>query len=103
MSIFTLSEATIFPELNKKEGKEHNHERELLTLTTLKYKHFRSALKFPEQDQMHHLMLAMTNLSEDDLGELTPSDAAGISAIIFQAMKKYMELGQQIIKGMEAR
>lgn len=103
MTIFTLSEPTIFPDLNKKETKEPSHAREILQLDTLKYKHFRSALKFPEQEQMHQLMLSMTNLSEDDVGELTPHDAAGISAVIFQSMKKYMQLGKQIIKDIEDR
>lgn len=103
MPIFTLNEPTVFPHLNKKEAKEPDHVREILQLDILKYKHFRSALKYPEQDQMHHLMLAMTNLTEDDLGELSPHDAAGISALVFQSMKKYMELGQQIVKGIEAR
>jgi hypothetical protein len=101
MSIFNLSEGTVFPDLNKKEGKDAEHERDLLQLTTLKYKHFRKALTYPEQDQMHHLMIAMTNLSEDDLGELSPKDAAGISAMIFQAMKEYMKLGKQIVEGMQ--
>jgi hypothetical protein len=49
------------------------------------------------------LMLAMTGLTEDDIGELTPSDAAEISHLIFQSMKKYMELGQQILRGMEKK
>jgi len=101
MKTFNLSEATIFPDLNKKEAQDLELSRDALQLNTLKYKHFRAALKFPEQDQMHQLMLSMTNLSEDDIGELTPNDAAGISGIVFDAMKKYMELGQEIVKGME--
>jgi hypothetical protein len=99
MTNFTLSEPTIFPDLNKQEGLGMDHARQELVLTPLKYKHFRSVMQYPEIDQMHHLMLAITHLTEDDIGELTPNDAAEISRIIFQSMKKYMELGQTIMKG----
>ena len=103
MTLFNLSEPTAFPDLNKTEGHEVNFERTELQLKTLKYKHFRSVLKHPEEDQMHQLMLAMTGLTEDDIGELTPTDAAEISHLIFQSMKKYMELGQQILRGMDKK
>lgn len=101
MTTFTLSEPTVFADLNKAEGKEANHERSEISINTLKYKHFRSVVQYPEADQMHHLMRIMTNLSEDDIGELTPNDAAGISHLIFDAMKEYMKLGQHIMKGIE--
>lgn len=100
-SIFNLSEPTVFPDLNKNENQAPDFSRNELTINALKYKHFRAVIKYPEADQMHQLMLVMTGLSEDDMGELTPTDAAGISQIIFQSMKKYMELGQQIIKGFD--
>lgn len=103
MGTFSLSEPTVFPELNKKEGKEEIFVRSEIPLNTLKYKHFRSILKYPDEDQMHHLMLLMTGLSEEDMGELIPSDAAELSHIIFESMKKYMELGQKIIKGLEEK
>jgi hypothetical protein len=103
MTTFQLSEPTAFSDLNKNEGRELDYERDAIELKTLKYKHFRSVLKYPEEDQMHQLMLAMTGLTEDDIGELTPSDAAEISHLIFQSMKKYMELGQQILRGMEKK
>lgn len=99
MQNFTLSEPTIFPDYNKKQGKEESFALTEISLSTLKYKHFREVIKYPEEDQMHRLMLAMTSLSEDDLGELTPNDAAGISQIIFKSMRKYFELGQKILKG----
>jgi hypothetical protein len=96
---YNLSEPSIFPDLNKKENQPADHTRAAIELISLKYKHFRSVLQYPEMDQMHHLMIAITGLSEDDLGELCPDDAAEISRIIFQSMKKYMELGQTIMKG----
>ena len=98
---FQLSEPTVFADLNKKETKEADYVRSALPLNRLKYKHFRDVMKYPEADQMHHLMLEMTGLSESDLGELSPDDAAEISSIIFEAMKKYIQLGQRILKGLE--
>ena len=101
MTTIQLSDPTAFPDLNSAEGKEPSYERTELELKKLKYKHFRSIMKYPDEDQMHHLMMAMTGLSEDDIGELSPSDAAEISAAIFDSMKKYMELGKRIVKGLE--
>jgi hypothetical protein len=101
MNAFTLSEPTVFPDFNKKSGRDAAYAVTELQLHSLKYKHFREIAKFPEEDQMHRLMLSMTGLTEEDIGELTPNDAAGISQIIFESMKKYFELGQKIIRGME--
>lgn len=96
-----LHEPTAFPDLNKKEHKDADHERKDLQLNSLKYKHFRAVMQQPAEDQMHHLMKALTGLSENDIGELSPVDAAEISALIFDSMKKYMELGKKIAKGIQ--
>lgn len=103
MNAFTLSEPTLFPDFNQKNGNPSDFTVTELPLQALKYKHFREIAKFPEEDQMHRLMLSMTGLTENDIGELTPNDAAGISQIIFESMKKYFELGQKIIKGLEVK
>lgn len=99
--IIQLSEPTVFPDLNKSEHQDINFERSELKLNSLKYKHFREVMKKSAEDQMHHLMKALTGLSENDLGELSPTDAAEISAIIFDSMKNYMELGKKITKGIQ--
>lgn len=98
-----LEEPTIFLDLNKKENQPDDFARTELTLAPLKYKHFRSVVQYPEADQMHHLMLAMTGLSEDDLGELSPASAAEVSGLVFDSMKEYLKLGQKIIKNIENR
>lgn len=103
MTVFNLSEPTVFVDLNQKEGKEPSFSRDTITLNTLKYKHFRSVLSHPEEDQMHQLMLSITGLSDNDLGELTPNDAAEVSHLVFNSMKKYLELGQKIIKNVEQK
>ena len=82
MTTIQLSEPTLFADLNKAQQKEPGFLRDTLELATLKYKHFRSIAQYPEADQMHHLMMAMTGLSEDDIGELTPNDAAEISKAV---------------------
>ncbi len=96
-----LSEPTIFPDLNKHDGEDAKHERQELKLNSLKYKHFRAVMQQPAEDQMHHLMKALTGLSEKDIGELSPVDAAEISGLIFDSMKQYMELGKKIAKGIQ--
>lgn len=100
MAIISLSEPTVFSDLNKNEGKEVGYARSELFANSLKYKHFRSVMQYPEADQMHHLMMALTGLSENDIGELSPIDAATISGLVFDSMKAYMQLGQKIAKGM---
>lgn len=101
MRTFTLSEPTAFPEFNKKNDFDTNHEVESIELKTLKYKHFRNVMQYPEHDQMHYLIMEVTDLCEEDVGELTPDDTAEISAYIYDAMKKYLQLGKKIIGGLE--
>lgn len=98
MTSFKLEEATVFPQLNKKEGKDADYARDELSLISLKYKHFRDVLKYPERDQLHHLMMTATGLSEVDLGELTPNDAAEISAYVLNSIKKFMDLSRNVMK-----
>ncbi len=50
--------------------------------------------------ELPQIMLMMTGLSENDLGELNADDAAEVSKLIFSAMKKYMDLGKQIVQSM---
>ncbi len=100
MKMIQLSEPTVFADLNKAEEKEANFERSEIAVKPLKYKHFRSVMQFPEADQMHHLMMVLTGLSEDDLGELCPGDAAIVSGMVFDSMKEYMQLGKKIVQGM---
>lgn len=100
MTTIQLTEPTAFPDLNAKEQQPADFQRTTLTLQPLRYKHFRGVLQYPEQDQMHHLMLNMTGLTETDLGELTPDDSAEISNIVFNAMKKYIQLGKTIVKSL---
>lgn len=99
--MLTLTEPTIFPDLNKKENRETNFVRNELPLSNLKYKHFRTVMNKPEEEQMHYLMLELTGLTDNDAGELTPNDAAELYHIIFNSMRKYMELGQKILRGLD--
>lgn len=103
LTTLKLQEATAFPDLNAAEGKDVGFERDSLSLTSLKYKHFRAVAQKPDEDQMHYLMMQMTGLSDDDLGELLPGDAAKLSELVFDSMKEYMQLGQKIVKNMESQ
>lgn len=90
--LINLSEPTIFPDLNNKESKNIDSPRESLHVEKLKYKHIRAALKFQETDQMHHLMMMLTGLNENDIGELLPEDAAKISFMLHESLMKYNQL-----------
>lgn len=92
-----LTEPTIFPDLNRKEAKNESHARDFVTLEKLKYKHIRAALKYPEPDQMHQLMIILTGLSEIDAGELLPEDAAKIGIFLHQELNKFNQLSQNML------
>ncbi|ALB24209.1 hypothetical protein Psal006b_00137 [Piscirickettsia salmonis] len=96
MKSITLTEETVFPSLNIKEGKAEDFQRKELQLSALKYKHFRSSLGYPEEEQMHHMMMMVSKLTEDELGELSTDDTAEISEYIFNAIEKYVRLGQRV-------
>lgn len=84
-----LSEPTVFPDLNKKEDKTADFHRDVINIERLKYKHIRAVLKFPEIDQMHHLMLMVTGLNENDIGELLPEDAAKLTLMLHESLRKF--------------
>jgi hypothetical protein len=98
MMRITLSEPTVFPDLNSKESKGFDFSRDMLDIEKLKYKHIRSALKFPEIDQMHHLMMMLTGLNENDIGELAPEDAARISFMLHESLMKYNQFNPTLNK-----
>lgn len=89
IQLINLSEPTILPDLNKQEGKTADICREAITVEKLKYKHIRAALKYPEIDQMHHLMMMVTGLNESDIGELLPEDAAKLTLMLHESLKKF--------------
>jgi hypothetical protein len=84
-----LSEPTVFSDLNKLENKTADFSREVINIERLKYKHIRSVLKFPEIDQMHHLMMIVTGLNENDIGEMLPEDAAKLTLMLHESLKKF--------------
>lgn len=89
MQVIHLSEPTIFPELNKQESQQVDFRRETLTVEKLKYKHIRAALKYPEIDQMHQLMIMLTGLNENDIGELAPQDAAKLTLVLQTSLMEF--------------
>lgn len=98
MNIIKLHEPTIFPDYNKKHELPEDHELTEIKLKSLKYKHFRAMLSIPEAEQMHQLMMLIADLSEDDIGELTPQDAAAISGQIYESLGSYIQLGKKLVK-----
>jgi hypothetical protein len=92
-----LTEQTIFPELNRKEGKNEDYARDFISIESLRYKHIRAALKYPDQEQLHQLMMMLTGLSEVDVGELLPQDAAKVGSFLQQEISKFNQLSQDIL------
>lgn len=89
MLVMNLYQPTIFADLNKKESQAPDFARTTLNIDDLKYKHIRAALKFPEIDQMHQLMLMLTGLTENDIGELSPQDAATLTLTVQEHLMKF--------------
>jgi hypothetical protein len=95
-SVLNLSHETTFPDLNKNESKDANFARKTLTIGVLKYKNFREMQKLKEDDQMHYAIKTLTGLSDRDVGELYSDDAAELTGMVYNFMKKYVELGRKI-------
>jgi predicted lactoylglutathione lyase len=91
-----LSHPTIFPDLNKTEGKDENFARDTVNVMRLKFKHFRHLKNMSDENQMAELMLKLTGLSEDDVDELYAEDAAEITTVIFSFMEKYIQLAKKM-------
>ncbi len=95
--IVNLSAPTIFPDLNKKEGKEENFARDIVGVARLKFKHFKQMQKLDENQQMQHAISELTGLSEEDMDELYAEDAAAITGVIYGFMSKYLELAKKMM------
>lgn len=57
----------------------------------------RAALQYPEPDQMHQLMIMLTGLSEADVGEFLPEDAAKIGLFLHQELNKFNQASQKML------
>ena len=93
----TLSAPTIFPDLNKSEGKEPDFARESIAVSRLKYKHFKQMNHLEDAQQMQHAISALTGLTENDIDELYAEDAAEITKVIYGFMQKYLALAKQMM------
>lgn len=95
--VVKLSSPTIFPDLNKAEGKEPNFARDSVSVARLKYKHFKQMHHLEDAQQMQHAISALTGLSENDIDELYAEDAAEITKVIYGFMQKYLVLAKQMM------
>lgn len=67
MNKLKLSVEIIFPDLNKAKCKDQFYAKDESKLQSLKYKYLRDIQKFPERDQVHRLMLKVTDFRGRDL------------------------------------
>lgn len=95
--VVKLSEPTVFPDLNKAEGKEPDFARDSVIVSRLKYKHFKQMQHLNDAEQLQHAISALTGLSQDDIDELYAEDAAEITAVIYSFMRKYLELAKKMM------
>lgn len=95
-ALLNLTHETIFPDLNKVEGKDEQFARSQLNIFPLKYKHIKSMVNLKEEEQMHSIMKTLTGLSDKDLDELHVEDIAELTGIIYEFMKKYVELSKKV-------
>src|SRR5579862_5262449 len=92
-----LSAPTIFPDLNAAEGKEPDYARDSISVSRLKYKHFRKMQHLDDAQQMQFAISTLTGLSENDVDELYAEDAAEITSVIYSFMQKYLTLAKKMM------
>ncbi|MHB1948498.1 MAG: hypothetical protein ACYCQI_10345 [Gammaproteobacteria bacterium] len=97
-----LSGLTVFPDLNKAEGKEADYARDSVSVSRLKYKHFRQMQHLDDAQQMQYAISALTGLTEADMDELYAEDAAEITSVIYGFMQKYLNLAKKMIGDVSA-
>lgn len=93
----TLTAPTVFPVLNKTEGKDPEYARSTIAVSRLKYKHFKQMHHLEDAQQMQHAISALTGLTEEDIDELYAEDAAEITRVIYGFMQKYLALAKQMM------
>ena len=92
-----LTAPTVFPDLNKTEGKDPNFARDTIDVSRLKYKHFKQMQQLEDAQQMQHAISTLTGLTENDIDELYAEDAAEITGVIYSFMQKYLELAKKMM------
>lgn len=92
-----LSAPTAFPDLNKKEGKEHHATRDEIDVNRLKFKHFKKLAEIKPDEQMVYAITELTGLSSDDIDELYAEDAGAITKVIIGFMKGFMDIAKDMM------
>jgi len=94
---YLLQEKTIFPDLNRKEGKPSDYLHESVKIFPLKHKNLRKMQSLADADQMHYALMTITGLSDHDIGELSAQDSVILTQKIYQTyLKKFIELGKEM-------
>jgi hypothetical protein len=93
----TLSAPTVFPDLNRKEGKEEGASRNEIEIKRLKFKHFKKLNDINPEEQMVYAITELTGLSESDIDELYAEDAGAITKVIIGFMQSFMDIAKNVL------
>lgn len=92
----TLSQPTVFIDLNKKENKEANFARAIIEIERMRYGHIKEMQAIPPEKQTNWVIQKLTGLSENDMDQLFTEDAAEITKTVFGFMEPYLTLAKKM-------
>lgn len=92
----TLSHATVFPDLNRKENKEVTHARTVIEIERMRYGHIKEMQNISPEQQTLWAIQKLTGLSGNDIDQLFTEDAAEITKTIFGFIEKYFVLAKKM-------
>ena len=91
-----LSSPSIFPDLNKTEGRDETYARSEIEIARMRYGHIKEMQNISPEKQTHWAMQKLTGLSENDINEMYAEDAAEVTRTIFGFIEKYFTLAKQM-------
>jgi len=91
-----LTQATVFPDLNKKEEKEDSFARDFVEVERMRYGHIKEMQAISPEQQTHWAIKKLTGLSDNDIDQLFAEDAAEITKTIFGFIEKYFMLAKKV-------
>jgi|GEM_PF-4300481 len=92
----TLSQPTVFPDLNKKEQLDENHERDYIEIERMRYGHIKEMQSIPPEEQTQWTIKKLTGLSDLDIDQFFAEDAAEVTQTIFGFIEKYFSLARKM-------
>lgn len=92
----TLSNPTVFPDLNTKENLDENYSRDFIEIARMRYGHIKQMQSVAPEEQTQWAIKTLTGLSDRDIDQLYAEDAAEITKTIFGFIEKYFSLANKM-------